>query len=44
MEVHKQNAESSNSINIFHQNIRGLRSKGDELIYSFEINNINPHI
>jgi hypothetical protein len=27
LEVHKQNVELSNSINIFHQNIRGLRSK-----------------
>jgi exonuclease III len=44
LKVHKQNAESSNSINIFHQNIRGLRSKGDGLIHSFEIDIINPHI
>jgi hypothetical protein len=44
LEVHKQNAESSNSVNIFHQNIRGLRSKSDEIIHSFEIDNINPYI
>jgi hypothetical protein len=42
LEVHKQNAESSNAINIFHQNIRELRSKGDELIH--EIGNINCSI
>jgi hypothetical protein len=42
--VHKQNAETLNSINIFHQNIRGLRSKGNESIHSFETGNINPHI
>jgi hypothetical protein len=30
--------------NIVHQNIRGLRSKRDELLHSFEIHNINPHI
>jgi hypothetical protein len=34
---------SSTSLHIFHQNIRGLRSKIDELINSFEIDNINPH-
>jgi hypothetical protein len=39
-----QNALTSNTINIFHQNIRGLRSKHDELLHSFEIDNINPHI
>jgi hypothetical protein len=44
LEVHKKNAGSSNSINIFHQNIRGLRSKNDESILSFEIDHINPHI
>jgi hypothetical protein len=44
LEVHKQNAESSNSINTFHQNIRGLRSKSDELIHFFEVDNINSHI
>jgi hypothetical protein len=31
----------SSSINSFHQNIRGLRSKGDELIHSFETDSIN---
>jgi exonuclease III len=36
--------DSSTSLHIFHQNIRGLRSKIDELINSFEIDNINPHI
>jgi hypothetical protein len=30
LEVQKQNAESSNSVNIFHQDIRGLRTKRDE--------------
>jgi hypothetical protein len=43
LEVHKQNVESSNS-NIFHQNIRELRSRGDELIFSFKIDNMNHHI
>jgi hypothetical protein len=42
LEVHKQNAKSSNSINIFHQNVRRFTSKSDELIHSSEIN-INPH-
>jgi hypothetical protein len=42
--VREQNAESSNSINIFHQNIRRLRSKSVKLIHAFEIDNINPHI
>jgi hypothetical protein len=44
LEVHKQNTESSNPINIFHQNIRGLRCKSDELIHSFKIDNINLNI
>jgi hypothetical protein len=34
-------SNSSNSLHIFHQNIRGLRSKSDELTHSFEIDNIN---
>jgi hypothetical protein len=44
LEVHKQNEESPNSINIFHQHIRGLRSERDELIHFFETDNINAHI
>jgi hypothetical protein len=44
LEVHKQNIDSSNSVNIFHQNIRGFRSKSDELIHSFEVDTISPHI
>jgi hypothetical protein len=44
LEIHRQNAETLNSINIFNQNIRGLRSKSDELLHSFEVDNINPHI
>jgi hypothetical protein len=39
-----KNVDLSNSSHIFHQNVRGLRSKSDELIHSFEIDNINPHI
>jgi hypothetical protein len=38
--AHKQNTEPSNLITIFHQNIRGLRNKSDELIHSFEIDAI----
>jgi len=40
---HDKNVDLSNSLYIFHQNIRGLRSKSDELILSFEIDNIHPH-
>jgi hypothetical protein len=36
--------DSSNSPQIFHQNIRGLWSKTDELINYLEIYNINPHV
>jgi hypothetical protein len=36
--------DSSTSLHTFHQNIRGLRSKIDELVNSLEIDNINPHI
>jgi hypothetical protein len=36
--------DSSNSVHIFHQNIRGLRNKADELLSSFEIDGISPHI
>jgi hypothetical protein len=36
--------DSSTYLHIFHQNIRGLRSKIYELVNSFEIDNINPHI
>jgi hypothetical protein len=32
------------SLNIFRQNIRGLRKKCDELIYSLEIDGMYPHI
>jgi exonuclease III len=39
-----KNVDLSNALHIFHQNVRGLRSKNDELIQSFEIDNINPHI
>ena len=31
-------------LHIFHQNIRGLRSKSEELILSFEMENINLHV
>ena len=31
-------------MHIFHQNIRGLRGKSDELIHSLETDNINPHV
>jgi hypothetical protein len=43
-EAHKQNTETSNLITIFHQNVRDLRNKTEELICSFEIDAINPHI
>jgi exonuclease III len=39
-----KNLDSFNSLHIFHQNIRGLRCKSEELILSFEMDNINPHI
>jgi hypothetical protein len=42
--VHSKNIKSLNSLNIFHQNIRGLRNKSDELIHSFEIDGINSHM
>jgi hypothetical protein len=35
---------SSNSLQIFHQNIRGLSSKTDELVNPLKIDNINPHV
>ena len=38
------NTDLSNSIHIFHQNIRGLRNKADELLSYFEIDGISPHI
>jgi hypothetical protein len=38
------NVDLSNSLQIFHQNVRGLRSKSDELIHAFEIDNLNPHV
>jgi hypothetical protein len=43
-EIHGQNTVALISVNIFHQNIKGLRSKRDELPHSFKIDNINPHI
>jgi hypothetical protein len=33
-----------NSLNIFHQNIRGVRSKSDELTNYFVSEGINPHM
>jgi hypothetical protein len=42
--VHSKNVNPLNSLYIFHQNIRGLRNKSDELIHSFEIDSINPQI
>jgi hypothetical protein len=42
--VHSKNVNSLNSLNIFHQNIRGLRNKSDKLIHSFEVDSINPRI
>jgi hypothetical protein len=39
-----KNVDLSNSLYIFLQNIRGLRSKSVELIHSFEIDNLKPHI
>jgi hypothetical protein len=39
-----KNVDLSNSLCTFHQNVRGLRSKSDKLIHSFEIDNINPNI
>jgi hypothetical protein len=41
---HGKIVHSLNSLNIFHQNIRGLMNKSDELINSFVLNIINPHI
>jgi hypothetical protein len=43
-EVHSKNVNSLNSLNVFHQNIKGPRNKRDELIHSFEIDGINPHM
>ena len=40
---HDKNLDSSNLLHNFHQNIRGLRSKIEELILPFERENINPH-
>jgi hypothetical protein len=42
--VQSENANLLNSVNIFHQNIRGLRNKSDKFLYSSEIYGINPHI
>jgi hypothetical protein len=38
------NSEMSNLNAIFHQNIRGLRNKSDELLHSFEIDATSPHV
>jgi len=35
---------SSTSIQIFHKNIRQIRTKNDELINSLETDNINPYV
>ena len=39
-----KNVELDNSLTILHQNIRVLRNKSEELINSFEIDKINPHV
>jgi len=36
--------DSLNSLNIFHQNIRRLRNKSDELMNTFVVNSISPHV
>jgi hypothetical protein len=41
---HGKIVDSLNLLNIFHQNIRGLRNKSDELINSFVVDSINPYI
>jgi hypothetical protein len=41
---HRKSVDSLNSLNIFHQNIRELRSKCDELMNSFKIYGMYPHI
>jgi hypothetical protein len=41
---HEKIVDSLNSLNIFHQNTRGLRNKCDELINSIILDSINPHI
>jgi hypothetical protein len=41
---HGKNAYSLNSLNIFHENIRGLRNKSDKLMNSSVVDSINPHI
>ena len=40
----RKNVELDNSVTILHQNIRGLRNKSEELINSFEVDKINPHV
>jgi hypothetical protein len=42
--VHSKSVDSPITLNIFHQNIRGLRNKCDELIYSLEMDGIYLHI
>lgn len=39
-----RNVDSSNSLHVFHQNVRGLRRKSVVLINLFDIGNTNPHI
>jgi hypothetical protein len=36
-EVNKRNVKPLNSLNILHQNVRGLRNRSDESIHSIEI-------
>jgi hypothetical protein len=43
-EAHKHKSEFSYSVTIFHQTIRGLRNKSEELLHSFEIYTIGPDI
>lgn len=40
----RENVELDNSVTILQQNIRGLRNKSEELINSFEVDKINPHV
>jgi len=40
----EKTVDSLNSLNIFHQNIRGLGNKSDELMNSFVVDSINSHI
>jgi hypothetical protein len=38
-----KNVISLNVLNNFHQNIRDIRNKSDELIHSFQINGVKPY-